>query len=101
MPSTAKTVSSLTVTDIADYLRLAELTQADESLLTTILGAAKDYVYKYTGLTPLQVDSYLDITIAVYVLCQDMFDTRAYYVDTSNVNQVVESILGLHSVNLL
>lgn len=97
----AKKVSELNTQDVADYLRLSEITAQDLSLLTSILEAAKAYVYKYTGLTPLQVDDCLDITIAVYVLCQDMFDNRAYYVDSSNVNQVVEAILGLHSVNLL
>ena len=101
MSNTTKTVSALTIQDIADYLRLSETTVEDNALLSTILEAAKAYVYKYTGLTPAQVDEALDITIAVYVLCQDMFDNRAYYVDSSNVNQVVEAILGLHSVNLL
>lgn len=102
MPTyTAKSVSELTIQDLADYLRLSELTEADTALLTTILAAAKDYVYKWTGLTAEQVDVYKDITIAVYVLVQDMYDNRAYYVDTGNVNKVVEAILGLHSVNLL
>ena len=101
MSNTAKTVSALTIQDIADYLRLSETTVEDNALLSTILEAAKAYVYKYTGLTAAQVDEALDITIAVYVLCQDMFDNRSYYVDSSNVNQVVEAILGLHSVNLL
>ncbi len=102
MPTyTAKSVSELTVTDIAGYLRLSETTETDLAFLTTILQACKDFVYKYTGLTAEQVDSYKDITIAVYVLAQDMYDTRAMYVNTSNVNKVVEAILGLHSVNLL
>lgn len=101
MSNTAKTISELTVQDVAGYLRLSELTTEDTALLPTILAAAKDYVYKYTGLTPLQADVYKDLTIAVYVLCQDMYDNRAYYVDSSNVNKVVEAILGLHSVNLL
>lgn len=102
MPTfTAKSVSELTVTDLADYLRLSETTETDVALLTTILQACKDFVYKYTGLTAEEVDNYKDITIAVYVLAQDMFDTRAMYVDKSNVNKVVEAILGLHSVNLL
>ena len=101
MPNTAKTISELTVQDVAGYLRLSELTTEDEALLPTILAAAKDYVYKYTGLTTLQADVYKDLTIAVFVLCQDMYDNRAYYVDSSNVNKVVEAILGLHSVNLL
>ena len=101
MPNTAKAISALTVQDVADYLRLSETTTEDEALLSTILAAAKDYVYKYTGLTPLQADLSKDLTIAALVLCQDMFDNRAYYVDSSNVNKVVEAILGLHSVNLL
>lgn len=102
MPTfTAKSVSELTVTDLANYLRLSETTETDLALLTTILQACKDFVYKYTGLTAVEVDNYKDITIAVYVLAQDMFDTRAMYVDKSNVNKVVEAILGLHSVNLL
>lgn len=101
MSTTAKIVSALTVQDIADYLRLPEITPQDEDFLTTALEAAKEFVYKYTGLTAIQVDFCKDITIAVYVLCQDMYDNRALYVDNTNVNKVVEAILGLHSVNLL
>lgn len=101
MSYTAKILSELTVQDIADYLRLSELTTEDEALLPTILEAAKAFIYKYTGLTATQADLSKDITIAALVLCQDMYDNRAYYVDSSNVNKVVEAILGLHSVNLL
>lgn len=101
MPNTLKVISALTVQDVADYLRLSELTTEDEALLPTILEAAKAYVYKYTGLTATQADLSKDLTIAVLVLCQDMYDNRAYYVDSANVNKVVEAILGLHSVNLL
>lgn len=97
----SKTVSQLTTTDIADYLRLPEVTPEDSNYLDTILAASKAFVYKWTGLTPEAVDEALDITIAVYVLCQDMYDNRSMYVDNANVNKVVEAILGLHSVNLL
>lgn len=97
----AKKVSDLTIEDVADYLRISELSSEDSELLTTILEAAKSFVSHYTGLTATQVDTHLDITIAVLVLCQDMYDNRAYYVDNSNVNKVVEAILGLYSVNLL
>lgn len=97
----SKTVSQLTTTDIVDYLRLPEVTPEDSTFIGNILEASKAFVYKYTGLTPAQVDEALDITIAVYVLCQDMYDNRSMYVDNANVNKVVEAILGLHSVNLL
>lgn len=47
------------------------------------------------------IDAFEDFIIAVYVLCQDMYDNRSMYVDNANVNKVVETILGMHSVNLL
>ena len=103
MPTTyePKSISALTVADVADYLRLTETTTQDEQFLTTALEASKQFVFKYTGLTPLEADLYKDLSIAVLVLCQDMYDNRTMYVDSNNVNKVVEAILGLHSVNLL
>lgn len=101
MSNTTTTFTTLSVEDVCNYLRLTELTEDDKKLLRTIIQSAKDYVLKYTGLTEEQADSKNDLVIAVYVLCQDMFDNRAYYVNTSNVNKVVENILGLHSINLL
>jgi hypothetical protein len=97
---TAKSISELTTQDLADYIRLTP-TEDDTKLLATILQACKDYVVKFTGQTIEALDNYKDVTIAVYVLAQDMWDNRAYYVDNSNVNKVVEAILGLHSINLL
>lgn len=47
------------------------------------------------------IDAFQDFYIAYMVLCQDMHDNRSMYVDKSNVNKVVESILGMHCVNLL
>ena len=66
-----------------------------------MLESAKAYIKKYTGLADEGLDSEPDFVIVVYVLCQDAWDNRSYYVDSSNVNKVVENILGLHSVNLL
>lgn len=93
--------SALTIADVKNYLRLEETSAQDDALLTAMLDSARAYVLKYTGLTQEQADAVSDLVIAVFVLCQDMFDNRAYYVDTNNVNKVVENILGLHSVNLL
>ena len=95
-------VSDITAQDIADYLRIAELTEDDENFITATIGVAIDYILKYTGIADAEtLDSYKDMVIVVFVLCQDMYDTRAMYVDNSNVNQVVENILGLHQRNLL
>ena len=47
------------------------------------------------------LDAYTDFVIVVYVLVQDMYDNRAFYVDKNNLNRVVDAILGMHSTNLL
>lgn len=95
-------VSEITAQSIADYLRIADPTQDELDFITTSLGVAKDYILKYTGIKDNEaLDTYSDMVIVVYVLCQDMYDTRALYVDNSNVNRVVENILGLHQRNLL
>lgn len=96
-----QTVSQIKASDVAEYLRLTDATTDDMNTLSTILNVAKVYVGEYTGRSLAELDLYKDIIIAVFVLCQDMWDNRTLYVDSSNVNKVIESILGLHSVNLL
>lgn len=94
-------VSEVTSTDLAEYLRVGEVTYSEERLLSTIIGAATAYMCKYTGLTTTQLDEYQDFVPVLWVLCQDMYDNRALYVDSANVNRMVQSILDMHSVNLL
>lgn len=95
-------VSEITAQDVAEYLRIAELTEDDENFIKSTISVAIDYILKYTGIVDAEtLDTYNDMVIVVFVLCQDMYDTRALYVDNSNVNRVVENILGLHQRNLL
>lgn len=93
-------VSEIKVEDIADYLRLStDLSESDKKYLNTILNVSKNYISNNTGVENL--DSYSDFVIVVFVLCQDMYDNRALYVDKNNINKVVSSILDQHSNNLL
>lgn len=94
-------VSKVTSADLAEFLRVGEVTPSEEGFLNTIIGAATAYMCKYTGLTTAQLDGSRDFVPALLVLCQDMYDNRALYVDSANVNQMVQSILDMHSVNLL
>lgn len=94
-------VSDITNTDLAEYLRIVDADENDLNTLDTLLGVAKGYVAKYTGRTIEDLDDFNDVVIVVMILVQDMWDNRTLYVDSSNVNKVVESVLGLHSVNLL
>lgn len=92
-------VSDITYQDVADYIRLDEITVDDVNTLNTLINVAITFIKNYTGLT--DIDPYQDFIIVVLILCQDMWDNRAIYVDNSNLNKVVETILGLHQINLL
>ena len=94
-------VSEITINDIADYIRLGEIKvgSSEEKQLSTFLTVAKDYIKNYTGIDDLDV--YADFVLAVYVLCQDMYDNRTMYIDKGNVNKVVQTILDMHTRNNL
>ena len=94
-------VSKVTSADLAEFLRVGEVTPSEDGFLKTIIGAATAYMSKYTGLTTAQLDGSQDFVFVLLVLCQDMYDNRSLYVDSANVNQAVQSILDMHSVNLL
>lgn len=88
-------VSEITTNDIADFIRLDEVTDADTKQLETLLIIAKDFIKNYTALDDL--DEYADIVIVVYILCQDMWDNRTMYIDKGNMNKVVQTILDMHT----
>lgn len=94
-------VSQITANDIAAYIRLDEVTQSDTNTLNNLLAVAKAFIVNYTGRSEEELDNYADFVIVVLILCQDMWDNRTLYVDKTNLNKVVETILGMHSVNLL
>ncbi len=94
-------VSEVTPEDVAEYLRLPEVTDGDTNTLNNLIGIAKTYISNYTGRSQEELDNYQDFVIVLLVLVQDMWDNRTLYVDSNNLNSVVEMILGLHSVNLL
>ena len=94
-------VSQITYSDLADYIRLDEVTTADQNTLNNLLSVAKAFIANYTGLAEADLDNFADFVIVVFILVQDMWDNRTLYVDKSNLNKVVDTILGMHSVNLL
>lgn len=94
-------ISEITYSDVADYLRLSEVSQDDENTLTTLINVSIAYILGYTGQQYENLDNFQDLVIVVLVLCQSMWDDRTLYVDNSNLNNVVQGILDMHSVNLL
>ena len=91
-------VSEITTKEIADYIRLDDY---EESEIETYLNVAKNYISGYTGISVDNLDEYADFIIVVYVLCQDMYDNRTMYVESGNLNKVVQTILDMHTMNNL
>ena len=101
-------VSEITTQNIADYLRLSEVSESETNELNTYLKIAKNYISNYTGIPETSeeenaetLDSYSDFIIVVYVLCQDMYDNRRLYIETKNINDTVKTILNMHTRNNL
>lgn len=94
-------VSEITYSDVADYLRLSEVSQQDQNTLTILINVSIAYIQGYTGQQYENLDNFPDFIIVVLVLCQSMWDDRTLYVDNSNLNIVIQGILDMHSVNLL
>ena len=93
-------ISEIKKQNVIDFLRL-DGSQAQDKLLTAIMDAARQYIMDYTGLTEDELDEHEDFYVAYMVLVQDMYDDRSYYVDKSNVNRVVDSILFRHRTNFV
>lgn len=96
-------VSEITNKELADYLILEyeDLTDGEKTELDTLLGISKAFIKGYTGLKDEEIDTHEDFIIVVYILVQDMHDNRTLYIEKNNLNKVVDTILGMHSVNLL
>lgn len=94
-------VSEITVWDVAKYIKLDDIGMAEEDELLRLIDVAKAFIRSETGLTDDKIDEHDDFYIVVLILCQDMYDNRSLYVEKSNVNKVVDTILGMHRVNLV
>jgi predicted transcriptional regulator len=94
-------VSEITPHELAKYAREDESDQDVISTFTLIFSAVKAYIKGYTGLSDEQLDTKEDISIAVFVLANEMYENRIFTVKDNNVNKVVQSILDMHSINLL
>ena len=92
-------ISEIANEEVAEYLRL----DADEipKNMEALRKAAVEYMKSYTGMTEEEIDSHEEFYPVFMVLIQDMYDNRSMYVSNSNVNKVVDSILGMHRKNLL
>ena len=92
-------VSDITAESVADYLRLDEVAESEKNTLDMLISIATSFIKSYTGLDDDGVDKYPEFVIVVLILCQDMWDNRTMYVDSKDLNNTVQIILAMHSIN--
>ncbi len=98
-------LSEITTVDVATYLKLYidDLTAFEIKELELILSAAKNIVKKTIANTDEEADKKEELSVAVLILCQDMYDNRTRYTLASEAtpNKTLENILSLNDFNLL
>lgn len=99
-------ISDVTIDDLKQYANVYH--NDDDNLFTTILAAGKQFISNYTGLPLVDddmsddyCDAHEDLTVALMVLSNEMYDNRAFVVDNTKLNFVIKQILDSHSVNYL
>lgn len=92
-------VSEITTDTLQEYLK----TDEDSASLQLFLDGAKSYVSEYAGLDEEQMDVSDDIALCVLAVASDMYDQRQTQVGVNNsyINRLVDSMLFMHSRNLL
>lgn len=92
-------ISEVKIEDLKEYSNI--YFDEDPKNLKMILESVKAYIVGYTGLTIEQLDSKEDITMALFILANDLYDNRSFTVENNKINPVIESILNMHCINLL
>lgn len=92
-------VSEITLEDIKSYIRLDS--DDEDSFLNAVLTGSKSFIKSYTGLDDEKIDEKEDLTLPIFVLCAEMYDNRQFTVDKATLNPIIQSILDMHSINLL
>ncbi|MDY3960173.1 head-tail connector protein [Romboutsia timonensis] len=94
-------ISEITLDTVRDYINAFEETDKNIQML---LDASKHFILKRTGIAEDKLDNYEDLSIVALCVCSDMYDRRQFTNDTSSgttVNPIVDSILNMHSFNLV
>ena len=92
-------ISEVTVGDIKNYVLVTH--NEDDTLFQSILTASKQYIQGYTGLSAETMDLKEDLTMALFVISTELYDNRAFSVESDKINPFIRSVLQMHSINLL
>ena len=82
-------ISEVTVTELANYVRLDEPEDIEKQELERMKESAVSFMSDYTGLSKEEMDKHADLTQALFIIVADMFDNRNLDIEgkASNINK--------------
>lgn len=87
--------SEITIKEIKEYLRIDD--EEEDRMIEIMLTSSKTFIKNYTNLTEEELDECEDISMAVFVLCADMYDNRQFTMDkVPSINPTIKLILNLY-----
>lgn len=95
--------SSLSKETICCHLRLSPdmVDEVEWAYIQSLKQVAIEYIETHCARTKDYIDEHEDLAIATLILISDMYDERGRYVDSSNLNRTVETIISHHDQNFI
>lgn len=91
-------INEVTTEILLDYCNAYE---EDSKLLEIFKDASISYIKSHTGLEDEKINEYDDLSIALLVLVNAMYEIRSIECDKNKCNLILDSILGIHDTNLI
>ena len=96
------TVSEITAEQLAVFIRTDKENQDEINLLSILKASAVSFFCSETGMREADLNDYEDITFAIMILVQDMYDNRCLYIeDGAEVNKTAQAIIDHHRRNFV
>lgn len=95
-------ISEVGIADVKLFCR-AEDNEDEETIFDAILKAGKQFILSQTGMTPEEADEKEDLTLAMLMVCADLYDKRGYSVEakTPGENPAAKAIIDQYNMNIL
>lgn len=87
--------------EVKQFLNISYEDEATDEEVERIIKSATKYVKNYTGRTEESIAENEDLIEAIFLVCSEMYDNRGLNNVQYKRNLMLQSILDMHSINLL
>ena len=101
--SGARAITNLNIDldEVKQFLNISYEDEATDEEVERIIKSATKYVKNYTGRTEEEVAENEDLIEAIFLVCSEMYDNIGLNNVQYKRNLMLQSILDMHSINLL